>query len=61
MIKARLGWAPSISIRQGLRTTYEWIKSQIDAEAATGKGGNYATSEVVVQVTDTLDKLKAEK
>jgi GDP-D-mannose 3',5'-epimerase len=61
MIKERLGWAPSITIRQGLRKTYDWIKGQIDAEATAGKAGNYATSEVVVQVTDTLDNLKKEK
>ena len=60
MIKEKLGWAPSISIRVGLRQTYDWIKSQIDAESAAN-GSNavnsYATSEVVVQVTDTLDTL----
>lgn len=61
MIKARLGWAPSISIKTGLKQTHAWIKEQIQAEL--GKEGEaaaakYATSEVVVQVTDTLDGLK---
>ena len=59
MIKAKLGWAPSISIKQGVHTTYLWIKGEIDAEIAAGAGGTgYGTSEVVVQVTDTLDSLK---
>ena len=62
MIKAKLGWAPSISIKTGVHTTYLWIKSQIDAELASGSGSasGYASSEVVVQVTDTLDSLKKE-
>jgi GDP-D-mannose 3', 5'-epimerase len=58
MIKAKLGWAPSISIKDGLKVTYEWIKQQVDAEVASGATTNFATSEVVVQVTDTLDALK---
>ena len=59
MIKAKLGWAPSISIKQGVHTTYLWIKGEIDAEIAAGAAGTgYGTSEVVVQVTDTLDSLK---
>ena len=62
MIKDRLGWAPSISIRDGLKKTHAWIKAQIEKEAA--KGGDtkaFASSEVVVQVTDTLDDLNKAK
>jgi GDP-D-mannose 3', 5'-epimerase len=58
MIKAKLGWAPSISIKSGLKVTYDWIKEQIERERADGLATNYATSNVVVQVTDTLDALK---
>ena len=58
MIKDRLGWAPSIPIRTGLKTTCAWIKSQIEAEGAAGTKGNYGTSDIVLQVTDTLDSLK---
>jgi GDP-D-mannose 3', 5'-epimerase len=57
MIKAKLGWAPSISIKDGFKVTHAWIQSQIDKEAAAGKTGNYGTSEVVKQVTDTLDTI----
>jgi len=57
MIKAKLGWAPSISIKDGLAKTLNWIKSQIDAEAAKGGKNDYSSSEVVVQVTDTLDNI----
>ena len=62
MIKDRLGWAPSIAIRDGLKKTHAWIKTQIDKEEA--KGGDtksFASSEVVVQVTDTLDGLNKGK
>ena len=58
MIKDRLGWAPSIPIREGLQKTHAWIKAQIAAEAAKGDTAAFASSEVVVQVTDTLDALK---
>ncbi len=62
MIKERLGWAPSISIKTGVRTTFEWIRGQIELEKQSGLDAkSYATSEVVVQVTDTLDELKKNK
>lgn len=59
MIMNRLGWAPSISIKTGLLATYNWIREQIENEVQVGvTAACYATSEVVVQVTDTLDELK---
>lgn len=59
LIKKVLGWAPSISLRDGLKRTHTWIKQQMDHEAAQGVNvAQYATSHVVVQVTDTLDTLK---
>ena len=63
MIKEKLGWAPSISIRDGIKRTHAWIKKQIELDlAASGKdASSFATSEVVVQVTDTLDELNTEK
>ena len=33
MIKQRLGWAPSASLRDGLERTYQWIEQQVRAEA----------------------------
>ena len=61
LIKKKLGWAPSITIRDGLKVTHAWIKQQIEEEKAKGVENNYGTSEVVVQVTDTLDKLAHNK
>jgi len=62
LIKATLNWAPSISIADGLKRTYFWIKSQIEIEAA--KGNNtcaYGSSNVVVQDTACLEKLAGGK
>jgi GDP-D-mannose 3',5'-epimerase len=59
MIKAKLGWAPSISLHDGIKATHAWIKEQVEAEKAQGHAtDNFASSEVVVQVTDTLDELR---
>jgi len=59
MIKEKLGWAPSISLHDGIKATHAWIKEQIMAEAAAGHSTeNFSSSEVVVQVTDTLDELR---
>jgi GDP-D-mannose 3',5'-epimerase len=60
LIKATLNWAPSISIRDGLHKTYFWIKGEVDRLAAAN-GSNavsaFATSQVVVQTTNSLDSL----
>jgi GDP-D-mannose 3',5'-epimerase len=59
MIKAKLGWAPSISLHDGIKATHAWIKAQVEAETAAGHSTEkLASSEVVVQVTDTLDGLR---
>lgn len=36
MILERLGWAPAISLRDGLEKTYAWIYDQVKAQALTG-------------------------
>ena len=36
LIKETLSWAPSISIREGLKKTYFWIKGQVEAEKTAG-------------------------
>jgi len=59
MIKAKLGWAPSITLHDGILATHTWIKEQVEAEVAAGHStASLASSEVVVQVTDTLDDLR---
>ena len=61
LIKEKLGWEPTIKIEDGLRKTYMWIKEQIENEKKDGKGNNYAQSEIVQQVDDSLMKLGNEK
>lgn len=36
LIKQKLGWAPSISLQQGLEATYRWIYDQMTAGQGTG-------------------------
>merc|ERR1712224_454780 len=56
LIKAKLGWEPSIAIQIGLKDTYFWIKSQADIDAAAGIDiAAYGHSKVVVQTTESLE------
>lgn len=45
LIKEKLGWAPSISLKEGLKVTYFWIKGEIEKEGGQAEG--YAKSMVV--------------
>jgi GDP-D-mannose 3',5'-epimerase len=55
LILEKLGWEPTVSIAEGLRKTYFWIKEQIEDEAKAGKDAtSYAHSEIVQQVDDSL-------
>lgn len=58
MIRQVLGWAPSTRLADGMRKTYFWIKSQIEEEHTRGIVSDYTKSHVVVQSTESLDKLK---
>jgi GDP-D-mannose 3',5'-epimerase len=60
LIKEKLGWAPNTSLLVGLRKTYDWIKKQIEAEAAAGGvKGDYSKSAVVAQTTDSMAHIGA--
>jgi GDP-D-mannose 3',5'-epimerase len=45
LIKEKLGWAPSISLKDGLKVTYFWIKGELSKE--TGPADQYASSTIV--------------
>eukprot|EP00850_Spirogloea_muscicola_P017098 SM000143S00763 [mRNA] locus=s143:353705:356169:- [translate_table: standard] len=48
LIKEKLGWAPSMRLRDGLQITYFWIKGQLEKEAAAGLDtATLATSKIV--------------
>jgi hypothetical protein len=44
MITDRLGWAPSIRLRDGMEQTYRWIYDQMTAPDAVGVGAGAATA-----------------
>ena len=39
MILDRLGWEPTIRLRDGLEQTYRWIESEVMAESMAGARG----------------------
>lgn len=54
LILEKLGWEPTIKLRDGLRVTYFWIKSQLEKEAAKGVDpSKYAHSMVVTTMAPT--------
>lgn len=58
LIKEKLGWAPSISLADGLKVTYFWIKGELAKEG--GDASKYATSHIVgTSAPIGLGKLRA--
>jgi len=53
LIKQKLGWAPSISLKDGLARTYKWIDEQITREEKEGADVHrlYHSSKVVTDLT----------
>ncbi len=50
LIQEKLGWAPSISLKEGLKRTYDWIEQQIEADKVQGIDvSEYSQSHVVNQ------------
>jgi len=58
LIKQVLGWAPSISIKEGMRSTSVWIKTQLEAEKASGVDVSIYSSSHVVHIADPEDSIK---
>mmetsp|Transcript_26750 Transcript_26750/g.53318 ORF Transcript_26750/g.53318 Transcript_26750/m.53318 type:complete len:356 (+) Transcript_26750:13-1080(+) len=59
LILEKLGWEPTIPICVGLKETYFWIKSQIEALEKDGTDvDKFSASEVVVQTDESLKLLK---
>mmetsp|Transcript_45528 Transcript_45528/g.120811 ORF Transcript_45528/g.120811 Transcript_45528/m.120811 type:complete len:369 (-) Transcript_45528:240-1346(-) len=58
LIRQKLGWEPTIPIRDGLRKTYFWIKEQIEKETQAGRNvSQFSTSQIVEQADDSLMQL----
>jgi len=59
MIIEELGWAPSMSLSEGMRKTYDWIKARVEDDESLGvDASTYTSSKVVVQTTESLDKME---
>ncbi|KAI7748646.1 hypothetical protein M8C21_012446 [Ambrosia artemisiifolia] len=61
LIKEKLGWAPTMRLKDGLRITYFWIKEQIEKERGEGFDLSvYGSSKVVgTQAPVQLGSLRA--
>jgi GDP-D-mannose 3',5'-epimerase len=58
LIKQVLGWAPGITLQDGLTRTYKWINTQVSKEKSEGKDiSAYSQSMVVQQSDDSLAKI----
>uniref|UniRef100_A0A6S8QSD8 NAD-dependent epimerase/dehydratase domain-containing protein n=1 Tax=Ditylum brightwellii TaxID=49249 RepID=A0A6S8QSD8_9STRA len=58
LILEKLGWEPSIKIKDGLKKTYFWIKEQLETQKKDGKDiSAFSKSEVVQQTDDSLMQL----
>merc|ERR1712232_141673 len=48
LIKKVLGWAPSISLKDGLKNLYDWMKLKIEQEKKNGSDiSSYASSKLL--------------
>jgi len=57
LIKQKLGWAPGISLKDGLRKLYTWMKQEIEKEKANGVDlSSYSKSHIVTNRTPDQDK-----
>jgi len=57
LIKKVLGWAPSITLADGLKMTYDWIKGEIVREQSEGLAQDYLNSKIVAQDTASMDNI----
>jgi len=58
LIKSTLGWAPSITLKEGIGRTYAWIVKELEKEKAKGVDiTKLGKSTVVAQSTNTLDSI----
>jgi len=60
LIKQILGWAPSITLEQGIRKTYPWIKKQIESLDAAEQA-KLGVSQIVQQSDESLRALTGKK
>jgi len=61
LIKEKLGWAPSISLADGLKVTYFWIKGKLEEDIAAGNDAAKLASSTIVatQAPKALGELRS--
>jgi len=57
LIKKELGWAPTITLREGIIKTLAWIKGEIARERASGLQEDYLSSKIVTQNASAMENL----
>jgi GDP-D-mannose 3',5'-epimerase len=58
LIRKVLGWAPSISLKDGLHRTYNWIKQEVEKEKQSGVDITvYGSSKIVTNRTPENAKI----
>ena len=58
LIKEKLGWEPDTPLAEGLKITYDWIKSKVDE--AGGDAARFSSSKVCgVQAPTAMGELRA--
>ena len=63
LIKECLGWAPTITLEEGMKLTFAWINAQVQAEADKGVDVEsvYGSSKVVAQDMKSDDQTQIEE
>jgi len=52
LIREKLGWSPSVPLREGLKRLYFWLKTEIEEERKNGVDVSiYASSQIVTNRT----------
>jgi len=58
LIREKLGWAPGISLKDGLQRLYKWLKVEIEKDKQNGQDISiYASSKIVVNRTPDQNKM----
>ncbi|GIL74086.1 hypothetical protein Vretimale_4953 [Volvox reticuliferus] len=55
LILEQLGWEPTVSLRDGLKLTYFWIKSQLEKETNSGVDASKYSHSTIVQTSAPVE------
>ncbi|PNW88209.1 hypothetical protein CHLRE_01g019250v5 [Chlamydomonas reinhardtii] len=55
LILEKLGWEPTVTLADGLKRTYEWIKGQLDAEKEKGVDATKYSHSTIVQTSAPIE------